>query len=382
MTLTTLNLGTQLESALASGHPWVYRNHLPDHTLQSGDWVRLEAGRASAVGLYDEEGAIGVRLFSRSEVPDRAWLGARVQDALRLRELIPGTTTAYRLLYGEGDGLPGIVADRYDRYVVVKTYAKSVETVLPEVVRVLGKDLKLKGILKRSSQGLEPLWGELPPPEVTVRENDLVFIANLYEGQKTGLFLDQRENRAMLASLAARQTVLNLFSYNGGFSVYALSGGARFVQSVDIAANANRDAERTVLANDFDPSKHETVTADVFELLKAYAGAEKTFGIVILDPPSLAKAKKSRHAALRAYEKLNTLALRCVRPGGLLVSSSCTAQVSPTDFKQMLGLAAREAGVRAQLIHEAGHPLDHPVPLSFPEGRYLKFTIMRVLESA
>ncbi|CAN5899570.1 class I SAM-dependent rRNA methyltransferase [soil metagenome] len=380
MTLPTLNLGPKLEPALLSGHPWVYRNHLPEHTLQSGDWVRLEAGRASAVGLYDEGGAIGVRLFSRDSVPDRAWLSARVREALALRELIADDTDAYRLVYGEGDGLPGIVADRYDRYVVVKTYAQSVETVLADVVGALAKELKLKGIVRRTAQGLEPLWGELPPPEVTVRENGLKFIANLYEGQKTGLFLDQRENRQTVRGMAAGKTVLNLFSYNGGFSVYALAGGATFVQSVDIAAAANRDAERNVAANGLDTDKHETVTADVFDLVKNYADAGKTFDLVVLDPPSLAKAKKSRYAALRAYGKLNALALRCVRPGGLLVSSSCTAQVSPTDFQEMLASSAREAGVFVQTIHEAGHALDHPVPLSFPEGRYLKFMVMRVLE--
>ena len=379
MTLPTLNLGDKLERALSSGHPWLYRNHLPQHALQSGDWVRLEAGRASAIGLYDEGGAIGVRLFRRDGVPDRAWVQERVREALSLRKLIPEHTNAYRLLYGEGDYLPGIVADRYDRFVVVKTYAESLEIILPDVVWAL-KELKVKGIVRRTSQGLEPLWGELPPPETTVRENGLAFIANLYEGQKTGLFLDQRENRETLRHLAAGKTVLNLFSYNGGFSVYALAGDATFVQSVDIAAAANIDAERNVAANGFDAEKHETVTADVFELLKTYAAEGQTFDLVVLDPPSLAKDKKSRYAALRAYSKLNTLALRCVRPGGLLVSSSCTAQVSPTDFTEMLATSAREAGVVAQVIHEAGHALDHPVPLSFPEGRYLKFVVMRVLE--
>ena len=378
MTLPTLNLGDKLEPALVSGHPWLYRNHLPEHALQSGDWVRLEAGRASAIGLYDSEGAIGVRLFSRDGVPDRAWIQARVRKALSLRDLIPDDTNAYRLLYGEGDGLPGIVADRYDRFVVVKTYAESLEAVLPDVVWALGKELKVKGIVRRSAQGLEPLWGEPPPPEVTVRENGLAFIANLYEGQKTGLFLDQRENRETLRHLAAKKTVLNLFSYNGGFSVYALAGDALHVQSVDIAPAANRDAERNVAANGLDAGQHETVTADVFELLKTYAQSGKTFDVVVLDPPSLAKDKKSRHAALRAYGKLNTLALRCVQSGGLLVSSSCTAQVSPTDFVDMLAASAREADVRAQVIHEAGHALDHPVPLSFPEGRYLKFVVVRV----
>ena len=379
MSLQTLNLGTKLGPALQSGHPWIYRNHLPQHGLKTGEWVRLEAGQASAYGLYDAEGAIGVRLYSRKEVPDSAWVQARVKEALALRTFIPNDTTAYRLLYGEGDGLPGLVADRYGRYVIVKTYAASVETVVPDVVKALSKALKLRGISRRTSAGLEPLWGENPPPEVTVSENGLTFIANLYEGQKTGLFLDQRDNRQTVRHFSVDRRILNLFSYNGAFSVYALAGGATYVRSVDIAEAANRDAVRNVALNGLDEAKHETLTADVFELLKRYAEQGERFDLVILDPPSLAKDKQSRHAALRAYQRLNTAALRCVVPGGLLVSSSCTAQVSPTDFHRMLSEAANRAKVRVQVVHEAGHALDHPVPVHFPEGRYLKFVIGRVL---
>ena len=377
--LKTLTLSPKLESALKSGHPWLYRNHLPNHRLQSGDWVRVEAGRTSRIGLYDAEGAIALRLFDTAAPPDRAWVEARVTAALELRAYVPDGTDAYRLLYGEGDGLPGIVADRYGRYLVIKTYAQSVNDLLPEVVRALHKSLKLKGIVRRSAAGLDPLWGDLPPPEVTVRENGLAFIANLYEGQKTGLFLDQRENRQTVRRFAAGKSVLNLFSYNGGFSVYALAGGAASVRSVDIAEAANRDAERNVALAGF-AGTHEAISADVFELLKIYADKSEQFDMVILDPPSLAKDKESRRAAERAYRRLNKFALRVVKPGGLLVSSSCTAQVPSETFKTILADAARDARASAQIIHEAGHALDHPVPLAFPEGRYLKFVVMRVRE--
>ena len=378
--LKTLNLGKGLETALKRKHPWIYRNHLPKHSLEDGDWVRLEAGNTSAIGLYDAASPIAVRLFSRSQVPDRHWIHKKVKRALELRRFIPKDTDAYRLIYGEGDGLPGIVADKYGRYVIIKTYSKSVEIILDEVVRALSKELTVKGIAWRKIEGLEALWGELPPPEVTVEENGLSFIANLYDGQKTGLFLDQRENRQALRAFSAGKRVLNLFSYNGGFSIYALAGGASSVRSVDIAEAANHDAERNVVANKLELSQHETVTTDVFKLLETYVYNEERFDIVVLDPPSLAKDKKSRFAALRAYQKLNKQAFNCIVPGGLLVSSSCTSQVGPEDFKKMLADAAQSAGVTAQLIHEAGHALDHPVPVHFPEGRYLKFSIMRVLE--
>lgn len=380
MSLRTLNLGKGFEATLKSGHPWIYRNHLPQHSLQNGEWVRLEAGNTSATGLYDDKSSIAIRLFSAPGIPDRAWFHKTVKRALELRAYINSNTNAYRLIYGESDGLPGIVADTYGRYIIVKTYAKSVEGIVDEVVLALSKELKPKGIAWRTAEGLEPLWGELPPPEVTVKENGLSFIANLYKGQKTGLFLDQRENRQTLRHFSADKRVLNLFSYNGGFSIYALAGGASFVRSVDIAEAANRDAERNVLANKLEPANHETLSADVFKLLEHYAAQKEQFDVVVLDPPSLAKDKKSRFAALRAYQKLNKQAFNCVIPGGLLVSSSCTSQVSPEDFKKMLADAAQSARVTAQLIHEAGHALDHPVAVHFPEGRYLKFAIMRVLE--
>jgi 23S rRNA (cytosine1962-C5)-methyltransferase len=379
MSLKTLNLGKNLENALKSGHPWIYRNHLPQHNAHNGEWVRLEANRASAIGLYDAESQIAVRLFSEDVIPNRAFIHERVKQALELRKLIADDTDAYRLIYGESDFLPAIVADKYGRYVVIKTYSSSVETILPDVVWALSKELKLRGIARRTERGLESLWGDLPPPEVNVKENGLTFIANLYEGQKTGLFLDQRENRQTVRTLAKDKTVLNLFSYNGGFSVYALAGGATHVTSVDIANAANHDAERNVKLNGFDESRHETLTADVFEMLESYNKTRKTFDMVVLDPPSLAKDKKNRYGALRAYKKLNVQAMKCVKSGGLLASSSCTSQVSPTDFKDMLKEAAQEANMQAQIIHEAGHALDHPVPVNFPEGLYLKFVVMRIL---
>jgi 23S rRNA (cytosine1962-C5)-methyltransferase len=378
MSLKTLNLGKNLENALRSGHPWIYRNHLPQHNVRNGEWVRLEAGRASAIGLYDAESQIAIRLFSEDVIPNRAFIHERVKQALELRKLVSDDTDAYRLIYGESDFLPAVVADKYGRYVVIKTYSSSVEPILPDVVWALSKELKLRGIARRTERGLESLWGDLPPPEVNVKENSLTFIANLYEGQKTGLFLDQRENRQTVRILAKDKTVLNLFSYNGGFSIYALAGGATHVTSVDIANAANRDAERNVKLNGFDESKHETLTADVFEMLESYTKTRKTFDMVVLDPPSLAKDKKNRYGAIRAYKKLNIQAMKCVKPGGLLVSASCTSQVSSAEFKDMLKEAAQEANVQAQIIHEAGHALDHPVPVNFPEGLYLKFVILRL----
>ena len=381
MSLSTLTLNSKLESALSSNHPWVYRNHLPKHALQTGDWVRVQAGQAHRIGLYDDESAIALRLFRGDGVPDYAWIDLRIKDALTLRDTFINQeiTNAYRLLFGEGDFLPGLTVDLYERYAVLQTYAKSVEVIVPDVVKALSRHLNLRGIVQKTQNGLEPRYGKLPPPELTIKENGLRLIANLYEGQKTGLFLDHRDNRATLEGVCKGKSVLNLFSYTGAFSLYAARGGASHITSVDIAPAANEDAKRNFAMNGFDSHAHDFTTADCFELLNTYVGEKRQFEVVVLDPPSLARNKKSKFAALRAYKKLNTLALRCVKPGGLLASASCTSQVSTEDFKGVLGDAANDAEVRLQILHEAGHAPDHPVPATFPEGRYLKFVMARSL---
>jgi 23S rRNA (cytosine1962-C5)-methyltransferase len=199
----------------------------------------------------------------------------------------------------------------------------------------------------------------------------------LYDGQKTGLFLDHRDNRALLGRLAKDMTVLNLFAYTGAFSLYAARGGASRVTSVDIAPAAMRDAARNFSLNGFDPELHEFVAADCFKLLEDYVREGKQFDLVILDPPSLARSKDNRFAAARAYKKLNILALKCVREGGLLASASCTSQIGPDHFKEILLEAGLDTGRRLQILQENGHAPDHPVPMSFPEGRYLKFVLAR-----
>ncbi|MFO7545683.1 MAG: class I SAM-dependent rRNA methyltransferase [Trueperaceae bacterium] len=403
MTIATLRLASTLEGPLASGHPWVYRNHLPSHALRTGDVVRLEAGRSASYGIYDDHGAIAVRLFGTA-LPDDALVAHRVDEALAARaSLLSGDHDAYRLVNGEGDYLPGIVVDRYGRYAVVKSYSTAMRRLLPVVARQVGTRLRLKGVALRGradetpgdpvadpdggrdaepgsdADPLTPLWGELPPPEVTVRENGMVFVADLRRGQKTGLFLDQRENRALVGAVSRDRKVLNLFAYNGGFSVYALAGGARSVTSVDVSAGALEAAERNVHANGLDPDKHVTEEADLFAALPTWVGSRDRYDMVVLDPPSLANAAAQRRRALRAYLRLNRDAMRLVEPGGLLATASCTAQVTPEAFKEMLADAARAAGVRAQIVAERGHAMDHPVPLAFPEGRYLKFVLLRLL---
>lgn len=381
MAFPTFTLSPKLESAIFNGHPWIYRDHLPfDHDLETGEWVQVIAGRASAYGLYDDSSPIAIRLFGREE-PSQGFISERVDVALELRQMLfDKNTNAHRLISGEGDFLPGITVDRYERYAVMQTYADCLETILPEVIRSLSKgSFALKGIVRRMDGVMQCLWGELPPPELTILENGLKIIANLYDGQKTGLFLDHRDNRALLGRLASGKTVLNLFAYTGAFSLYAARGGASKISSVDIAPAAMIDARRNFALNGFDPDQHDFLAADCFNLLEKFVKEGKKFDLVILDPPSLARSKDNRYAAARAYKKLNLLALRCVNDGGMLASASCTSQISPEHFKEILLEAGLDARRRLQILQENGHAPDHPVPISFPEGRYLKFVLSRVL---
>ena len=402
----TINLPIALKPRLSQGHPWVYRNQINETgqpRLPNGSWVEVRCGNFRAFGLWEASGPIAIRLFSTQGVPDMGWLLERVslawQNRLPLRE--PALATdAYRLIFGEGDGLPGMTVDLYGQYAVVATYASSLESLKPWLVEALHAVVPLKGIVGRSrpvaaddseaaeaSGGrdgasevgkLQALWGRLPPRELVIQEHGLKFKANLFEGQKTGLFLDHRENRHFLAEWAADRQVLNCFSYTGAFSVYAARGGARQIVSCDIAAQATAAAQENFRLNGLDPDPHEFITGDCFELLADYGRQGRRFDLIILDPPSFAHSKKQVYSALRGYHRINQLALSLLEPGGLLASASCTSYVSPEMFREMLAGAAASAGKRLQILHDAGQPLDHPVPAHFLEGRYLKFMLSRV----
>jgi 23S rRNA (cytosine1962-C5)-methyltransferase len=376
-----------LKPALAAGHPWVYRNHVPrQFGARSGSWVRAKAGGWSGYALWDAESPIALRVFSPRQVPDERWVAARVAEAWALRApLRAQQTTAYRWIFGEGDNLPGLTVDLYGAYAVVATYAGSLKAIVPWVVEALRETAPLQGIVQRrrgeqdeALGKIEKLWGRLPPRDLVVEEHGLRFYANLYEGQKTGLFLDHRENRRFLEGFVGGKRVLNLFSYSGAFSLYAGRGGAEAITSVDIAPGAAADAAENFRLNGLDPDAHEFVVADVFDFLESLRVSKRRFDIVICDPPSFAHSKEQLPQALKAYARLNAMGMRVTEPGGLYAAASCTSQVSPDAFREVLADSARQAGRRFQIIHDAGHPLDHPIMAQHLEGRYLKFILGRV----
>ncbi|MCS6958574.1 MAG: class I SAM-dependent rRNA methyltransferase [Pseudanabaenaceae cyanobacterium SKYGB_i_bin29] len=381
MTVPSVTVAPSLRESLQRGHPWVYRNHVQgEASFPTGTWVRVKCGSWQGFGLWDESSPIALRIFSTQQVPDRQWLHRQIAGAWFLRgEIRQQATTAYRWLYGEGDGLPGITVDVYDRYAVLQTYTAGFRTLQADIVAILPQIAPLRGILWRDHHHPpQLLWGELPPRDLLVTEYGIKFCVDLTIGQKTGLFLDHRENRRYVEGLSGGRTVLNCFAYTGGFSLYALRGGAKHVTSVDIGKGLETAIAQNIQVNGLDAKRHEFVAADCFSLLPHLVSQGRQFDLVILDPPSFAKTKQQRFAALRAYTKLNTIALQLVKPGGFLVSASCTSQVSPADFQTILADACGQAQVRGKIIHEAGQPLDHPVPVGFVEGRYLKFVVLQV----
>jgi 23S rRNA (cytosine1962-C5)-methyltransferase len=262
-----------------------------------------------------------------------------------------------------------------------------VQVLLPYVVAALKHVLAPTGILLRKMTGEEkaevPRWieGSPAPDNLHIGEYGARFFADLTTGHKTGLYLDQRENRRTLQRFCKNADVLNLYAYTGGFSVPAALAGARRVTSVDIAAPALQRAQDNFRLNQLSPESHSFIAADCFEFLKQSVSSRAEYDLVICDPPSMAHSRAQVDDAMRAYTSINALGLRLVRDGGFYAASSCTAQVSPDSFRQMLVQAARRAGRNAQIVHESGHAWDHPVKLAHPEGRYLKFVVLRVAEA-
>jgi len=376
-----------LESELGGGHPWVYRNHVPEQfQAATGSWVRAEVGRLKLWALWDNESQIALRIVSHDRPPSLELIVERVQRAILLRHTLkPQQTTAYRLINGEGDGLPAIVVDVYGDYVVIATYSSATRSLMQWLADAISQLISPRGILLRQAAGaperegdIELLRGQIPPEDLVVSECGIRFYADLVEGHKTGLYLDQRDNRQTFARFAKAGTVLNLFSYTGGFSLAAALAGSGKTTNIDISQPALNRARDNFRLNDIDLSGHRFSATDCYEYLKQATQAQELFDTVVCDPPSLGRSRAQLEHALKAYLRLNSLGLRLVRAGGFYAAASCTAQVTPEAFRQMLVAAALKAGRRAQIVHEAAHAFDHPISLGHPEGRYLKFIILRV----
>lgn len=386
-----LILNDRVLGSLSSGHPWVYRDSVASLPpgLETGEVVDLVDARGAFVGraLADPASPLVARVLTldESERPDGAWLGRKLGAAFALRRGLVelGETDAYRLVYGEGDGLPGLVIDRYGDVAVLRTDGEAAAIWLEREREAVWAALEAEGLrsaLRReTTKGVEgpkaQAWaGAEAPAQLTVREHGMRMEVDLVRGQKTGAFLDQRENRRRLRALAPGRRVLNLFSYAGGFSLSAKLGGAEHVTSVDRAAGGHASAQRSYRLNGFDPSADAFVTADAFAFLEAAASRGERWGLVVCDPPSFAPNERSKTRALGAYRALHTACARVVEPGGIFCAASCSSHLGADEFLQALD--ARALGPGFRLAEMLGLPADHPTTPAWREGRYLKFAIL------
>ncbi len=398
MNYPPLLLRKNSEHALRNGHPWVFSGAVARKPNASpGDIVDvLDANeRFVCRGFYNPRAMIRVRALTRDadERIDEHFVATRLERALQLRQRagLHAQTNALRLVHGEGDGLPGLIVDDYAGFLVVQFHTLGMESIREMVLDVLEKQLAPRGIYERSdvgtrrAEGLDDrptglLRGAEPPEFVEVEEAGVRLFIDVYRGQKTGFFIDQRSNRTQVQQLATKADVLNLFAYSSAFSAHALRGGARSVLDVDISQRAPFAARRNVEANRPPDAAHQYLVADAFPFIEDLAKGGPRYDIVVVDPPSLVR-KRDREQVKRAmgvYTKLNRNAMRVIRDGGLLVTASCSTPIAQEDFFEVVRRACTSARVQARILSYNLHAADHPVDPTFPDGRYLKCIIAQI----
>ncbi|MCC9135373.1 class I SAM-dependent rRNA methyltransferase [Pontibacter silvestris] len=393
MSLTKLYLAPGKENSLKRFHPWVFSGAIrkAEGDAAEGDIVEVYSSKQEFLGMgHYAPGSIAVRIFSFEQVePDFDFWKAKVQKAYDYRKrlgLVDNPhTDVYRLIYAEGDGVSGLIVDVYKDTAVVQTHTVGMYRVREQIAKALQEIFgsKLKAIYDKSAESLpakapveavnDYLFGQ-SSGGVVVTENENQFFVDWESGQKTGFFIDQRENRDLLARYVKDKSVLNTFCYTGGFSVYALNAGAKEVHSVDVSKKA---IELTVRNGELSqaPERHEAFAVDTFEFLK---GKENQYDVIILDPPAFAKSQKVRHNALMGYKRLNAEAMKKIKPGGILFTFSCSQVVDKYLFSNTVMAAAIEAGRNIKIMHNLSQPADHPVSIFHPEGEYLKGLVLMV----
>ncbi len=367
-----------------AGHPWVYRDALQRLSCEPGGVVTVldRDGRFVGRGVADE-GPIAVRIWTTKKEPiDATFVRRRIATAVRLRErTMPAHTDAVRLVHGEGDRLGGVVCDRYGDVGVLRIDGAGGLAWRDTLVEALVAEARLEGLMvktgRRGSVRVEVAHGDVPDAPIEVVEHGMRMLVDVHRGQKTGLFLDHRESRRMTRRIAEGARVLNLYGYTGGFSIAAGLGGARRVETVDVAQGALTFARRGWAMNGLAPELHETHAADVPRFLEQARAERRTWDLIISDPPSFAPKKDARQAAIRAYRKLHLSCLKMLADGGLFLAASCSSQVGRDAFEQTIKDAAGKARVVLQVLGRWGAAPDHPRILGFPEGDYLKVVLCR-----
>jgi len=372
------------EQSVMRKHPWLFSGAIQTSTegLQDGDWVEVKEGSGKILGCgHFQKGSIAVRLITFDQEASTDIYQRRIAEAFRLRQvpgIIPPETNCFRLIHGEGDGLPGLVIDVYGSTAVIQSHSAGMsrdKTIITDALVAL-EGLKLEAVYFRDTftEGGEYLFGK--PSEIkSVSENGCHFAIDWERGQKTGFFLDQRDNRALLGPYSKGKKVLNTFCYTGGFSVYALKAGASLVHSVDASASAIELCEQNIRLNGFDPSLHKCYAEDVFDFLKR---GEEKYDVIVLDPPAFAKHREAKHQAMKGYQRLNLEAMRIINNGGIIFTFSCSQVVDRQLFYDTVMSAAILSGRAVRVLGHLSQPADHPVSAFHPEGAYLKGLILQV----
>lgn len=389
-----LRITPHAETALRGGHPWLYAEAIREQNRpgEAGELAVVydQKNRFLGIGLFDPGSPLRARMLyvGKPQPLDSEWWRGHLEGAVaRRRGLFAEDTNGYRLINGESDGWPGLVLDRYDTTLVLKLYTAAWLPRLTEINALINEVIPNERIVLRLSRNVRPVgeWadgvilsGEPLDDRVQFLENGIRFEAEVLHGQKTGFFLDQRENRALVETFSRGREVLNAFSYSGGFSLYAARGGATSVTDVDISAHALESAQRNMALNRSHPAiracRHEAIQADVFDWLRD--APPRQFDLAILDPPSLARREAQRSEALGAYGRLARHGIARLRKGGILVAASCSAHVSAAEFFTTVRRTARASRRPFQELRTKGHPPDHPATI--PEAEYLKCIYLRL----
>lgn len=383
------------EESVKRFHPWIFSGAiatLPDQLIE-GDRVRLVASDRSFLGVgHYQPGSIAVRIMSFKDIElDAAYYQQRITTAYASRvrlNLIREDNTIYRLIHGEGDGIPGLIIDIYGSTAVIQAHSVGIHNDRETIARVL-QSVYPPGVLQHiyyKSEGTLPFKADVmaddgylsggSEPETIAIENGLKFHIDWEKGQKTGFFIDQRESRLLLQKYASGCHVLNMFSYTGGFSVYALEGGAKMVDSVDSSSKALSITDENIRLNFNDEARHTSYSDDAFRFLRDIPDAK--YDLVVLDPPAFAKRRGAVRNALQGYKKLNLATINKIAPGGLLFTYSCSQAITKDQFRMAVFSAAAISGRNARILHQLTQPADHPVNIYHPEGEYLKGLVLSI----
>jgi len=385
------------EKAALQRHPWIFSgaiNKVQGAPL-NGEVVKVLAADKSflAYGYYNSQSRVAVRLleWEESNTIDTDWYRYKLRQSIAARAhvLKNDDTNTCRLVFSEADYLPGLIVDKYAGFLSLQILSAGIETVKEDIITILRAELNPAGIFDKSdatarshenlelSQGL--LWGESPPEFIEVKENGVRYHINIADGQKSGFYCDQRDNREILAAYTQEKEVLDCFCYSGGFTLNSLKNGAKHVTSVDSSALAIETLKHNLGLNGFTDDQQTSIQSDVNKQLRAFKEEGKKFDVIILDPPKYAPSRSALDRAARAYKDLNRLGMLLLNPGGMMATYSCSGAVDLETFKQIIAWAALDAGKEVQIIRQFHQPEDHPVRISFPEGEYLKGLLIRVL---